>query len=351
MTKLTYYKNLDGVRAVAALMVMTLHFFQGIKIDTPLLKTLFRLSYLGQTGVDLFFVLSGFLITRILLNSKNEQNYFRNFYTRRTLRIFPLYYLFLAIYYFISPWIFNNERISFADQIYYWIYLQNFAMTFGWSSLGPTHFWTLSIEEHFYLFWPVVIFYFSNRNVLRIIVLIIVGAILLRIVMLASSYNVGWFTLTNFDSLAIGALLSLLELKGYFKKENASFFKILTVTIFIPTFFLWMLYTTEANFAMQVIKNTLLSFFFFALIGSILSMNQNHSVNRFLQSTFLTHSGKISYGLYVYHLLAFRLVGFFLNSKFWELNMIIEFSLTYLLATLSYYLYEVKFLNLKKYVV
>ncbi len=150
--KLIYYKNLDGIRAIAALMVMFFHFFASIKINTPTLSVLLKLSIFGQTGVTLFFVLSGFLITRILISTKHNTDYFKNFYLRRTLRIFPLYYLFLLIYYYIYPLIFNTGFTPIKDQLYFYAYIQNFAETFHWTANGPNHFWSLAVEEHFYLF-------------------------------------------------------------------------------------------------------------------------------------------------------------------------------------------------------
>jgi peptidoglycan/LPS O-acetylase OafA/YrhL len=219
--KLKYYKNLDGVRAIAALMVMVFHFFQHVEPSTKLLNILTKVSVFGQTGVTLFFVLSGFLITRILLDTKETTGYFKNFYLRRALRIFPLYYLFLAITYYVVPLIVNTPFGSFNQQIFYFTYLQNFAITFNWDSVGPVHFWSLAVEEHFYLFWPVVVYLFSTKNLSRVIIGIIIGALLLRIFMLNNGYGVFYFTFTRFDSLAIGALLAIAELRNSFRKENS----------------------------------------------------------------------------------------------------------------------------------
>ena len=150
--KLEYYRQLDGVRAIAALMVMFSHFFVLNHSDHGILHAVNKISVLGQTGVSLFFVLSGFLITRILLATKQSPGYFADFYIRRSLRIFPLYYFFLALYFFIIPLIQHVPSVPWDHQFSYWIYLQNFAMIFGWSQTGPGHLWSLAIEEHFYLF-------------------------------------------------------------------------------------------------------------------------------------------------------------------------------------------------------
>lgn len=131
--KISYYKELDGVRAIAALMVMVFHFFLYLKTSVPTLLVIKKLTGIGQTGVSLFFVLSGFLITRILLKTKNNEHYFKSFYIRRAIRIFPLYYFFLAIYFFLIPIIKNTSFIPFNEQFYFWVYLDNIPMTFKWN--------------------------------------------------------------------------------------------------------------------------------------------------------------------------------------------------------------------------
>jgi peptidoglycan/LPS O-acetylase OafA/YrhL len=160
-----HLRELDGIRAIAALMVMFFHFFQNIQTDDSFLLTVKKLSIFGQTGVSLFFVLSGFLITRILINTKNSESYFLNFYVRRSLRIFPLYFFFLLLYYFVLPWLEQKPIASFDRQIYFWTYLQNLAVTFEWDFAGPGHFWSLAVEEHFYLFWPFLIYFLTQRGI------------------------------------------------------------------------------------------------------------------------------------------------------------------------------------------
>ena len=158
MRKISYIKELDGIRAIAAWMVMFLHFFQMLNINTGIFFYINKVAIFGGTGVSLFFVLSGFLITRILISSKLKKNYFKNFYIRRSLRIFPLYFLFLLFYYVAYPLVLNEKFVSFHNQIYYWVYLQNFALTFNWTSVGPLHLWSLAVEEHFYLIWPLLVY-------------------------------------------------------------------------------------------------------------------------------------------------------------------------------------------------
>jgi peptidoglycan/LPS O-acetylase OafA/YrhL len=347
--KLTYYKNLDGVRAIAALMVMFFHFFKEIEPDSYILKIFSKIAIFGQTGVTLFFVLSGFLITRILFNTKDTSGYFKNFYVRRTLRIFPLYYLFLFIYYFLLPLIFGTAKSPFNEQLVFYSYLQNFANTFNWNSAGPSHFWSLAVEEHFYLFWPFVVYLFSPKNLTRIIVGIIIGALFLRIYMLNLGYGVFYFTFTRFDSLAVGALLAILELKNYFKKENTKYFLILLGSIFIPTLILWSFFTREGNVYIQMFKDPLLTFIYFSIIGFLLCIKENHPLNSLLKTRFFSYTGKISYGLYVYHPLAYYICMKFIDVKNVMLSFFIGVIMTYLISTLSFYLFESSFLKFKKY--
>ncbi len=145
MRSLKYFPELDGLRGISALMIIFFHFFQGV--DALEYNLITKILVFGQTGVTLFFVLSGFLISRILLDTKNEENFFRNFYVRRSLRIFPLYYLFLLMIYVLYPLILNN-KIRFEELWYYFIYLQGLAVTFNWPTIGPGHFWSLAVEEH-----------------------------------------------------------------------------------------------------------------------------------------------------------------------------------------------------------
>ena len=152
---------LDGIRAVAAMMVMVFHFVG--HHGEP--RAIVQASVIGQTGVDLFFVLSGFLITRILLASRQSEHYFRSFYARRTLRIFPLYFGFLAIYFFLLPLLFGEPIPPAPTQLWSWFYLENVPQTFvSLRTSGPGHFWSLAVEEHFYLIWPLLVFSLSRRG-------------------------------------------------------------------------------------------------------------------------------------------------------------------------------------------
>jgi peptidoglycan/LPS O-acetylase OafA/YrhL len=154
---------LDGLRGLAILLVMLHHFFQNYVPEPVWIDRLvFGLMGCGWFGVDLFFVLSGFLITGILYDAKGADRYFLNFYARRTLRIFPLYYAVLVLLFVLLPRVPHPLAADYVsdsapDQLWFWLYLTNFriALNGGWySHLVPSVFWSLAIEEQFYVLYP-----------------------------------------------------------------------------------------------------------------------------------------------------------------------------------------------------
>src|SRR5262252_6295497 len=168
--------ELDGFRAAAVLAVLFHHLFYGwltpalSKIPGVFLAFLSR----GWLGVDLFFVLSGFLITGILLDSKETEHYFRNFYTRRILRIVPLYLACILLMYFCYP----DKGAYFGLSL---VYLANFAHLFRVPKPhGPGVFWSLAIEEHFYLIWPLVVRLLNKAWLIALILFIVLNTPILQ---------------------------------------------------------------------------------------------------------------------------------------------------------------------------
>jgi peptidoglycan/LPS O-acetylase OafA/YrhL len=227
--------------------------------------------------------------------------------------------------------------------------LQNFALTFNWDAVGPEHFWSLGVEEHFYLFWPFAVYFLSNENLKKLIIGVIAGAFLLRVWMVNEGYSTFYFTFTRFDSLAAGALLALLEQKNYFTKKNAGRFALLLGLLFLPAVFMWVRFTGEGNNYIQIFKFLLFSFIYFSFVGIVVSLDENHFLNKLLRTKFLNYTGKISYGLYVYHLFVYQFCNSFLQVKNVFADFAIKFAVTYLLSTMSFYLFESSFLKLKKY--
>ena len=174
----------------------------------------------GSYGVELFFVLSGFLITGILYDARNKPNYFRNFYMRRVLRIFPLYYGVLVLVFFVAPLIpmFRGQTLDYLvdRQAWAWLYAVNvyIAKQGEWSFSYLDHFWSLAVEEHFYLVWPLVVLLLAQRprTLITVSLAIALGAMLARLT--GSLMGLSWWTtyvLTPFrlDGLALGAFLAV----------------------------------------------------------------------------------------------------------------------------------------------
>src|SRR5690348_11217200 len=163
-----YIPELDGIRGIAILGVIAFHFGLFTIDSHNLLYSVYgSVVGLGWAGVDLFFVLSGCLITRILLDTRNSGHYFRSFYMRRVLRILPLYYFSVFVFfcvvlpvgYAVAPGSFSSHewaRVAPSESLWYWLHLSNWRSAFGILQTSPlTHFWSLAIEEQFYLVWPV----------------------------------------------------------------------------------------------------------------------------------------------------------------------------------------------------
>jgi len=205
--------ELDGVRGMAILLVLLSHFQGPRPASFP--SILFVPEDLGWSGVDLFFVLSGFLITGILVETRRSSNYFSSFYARRMLRIFPLYLVFIFGYFEIALPLaryFGHEQHSNYAQMWYWLHLSNWRSAFI-LDLGPlSHLWSLSIEEQFYLIWPMVVLLVRPSWLVYVCCAMILTPLGLRLAFLNNVY--GWellHRLTPFriDSLAVGCVIAL----------------------------------------------------------------------------------------------------------------------------------------------
>jgi peptidoglycan/LPS O-acetylase OafA/YrhL len=344
---LKYHKELDGVRAIAAFMVIFFHFFFVPELNLPPLLT--KIAKFCRTGVSLFFVLSGFLITRILIATKESPNYFSSFYVRRSLRIFPLYYLFLTLTFIILPLISGKPLAPFNLQVYSWSYLQNFAMAFRWPYAGPLHLWSLSVEEHFYLFWPLLIYLLSIRKIVVASVFIIVMAFGVRLFMVVYDYEAYYFTFARIDELSMGALLAVLETKNKLIDKNANKFLLISVIFAVPTIALLVIFNSLSNYIIQIVKYNLLAFTFLGMVGYVISLRETSWVNRFLYTKPMLFSGKISYGLYLYHPLCIAATWSVFPKMNLVLNFVIAVAFTFLVASASYYLFELNFLKLKRF--
>ncbi len=342
---LKYHNELDGVRAIAVFMVIFFHFFFELNLS-PLVT---KIANFGRTGVSLFFVLSGFLITRILIATKDSPKYFSSFYIRRSLRIFPLYYLFLALIFIILPLLSGKPFPPFNLQVYNWTYLQNFALAFRWPHVSPRHLWSLSVEEHFYLFWPLLIYLLSIGKIVIASVLIMVIAFVTKYFMIEWDYIPYYFTLARIDELAMGALLAVLETKNKLIHKHANKFLLISMLLALPTIALLAIFTDLNNTFIHIIKYNLLAFTFMGMVAYVISLRETNWVKRFLCTRPMLFSGKISYGLYIYHPLCIATTWRVFPTMNPVLNFAIAVGFTLLVASTSYYLFELNFLKLKRF--
>jgi peptidoglycan/LPS O-acetylase OafA/YrhL len=206
---------LDALRGLA-IVAVTLYRFGGGVWGTGPAQALEHqgLAALGARGVDLFFVLSGFLITGILFDAKGKEGYFRNFYMRRTLRIFPLYYAALVLVLLVLPVLLADFPRVDVPSAWLWLYGANVVQALrGEWCLGPlNHFWSLAIEEHFYFVWPLVICYTSRRTALWLAGGLALASVLARAAWLAtggSDVAAEVFTPLRLDGLLLGSWIAL----------------------------------------------------------------------------------------------------------------------------------------------
>jgi peptidoglycan/LPS O-acetylase OafA/YrhL len=206
--------ELDGLRGIAILLVLIFHCRAIANPVTMPQRLYYSGPDAGWIGVDIFFVLSGFLITNVLLNTTAHAGYYSHFYIRRALRIFPLYYVIIALLALGSLLGFFQIDPSFPGrQIWYWFYVQNWLIFFRHLPIEVVgHFWSLAVEEQFYLVWPLLILLASRRRLTGSLCVLTIGvSFAIRIGMvLAGVIGVYFYTIARMDTLAFGALAAVL---------------------------------------------------------------------------------------------------------------------------------------------
>jgi peptidoglycan/LPS O-acetylase OafA/YrhL len=267
-----------------------------------------------QSGVDLYFVLSGFLIKGILLDAKGSRHYFRNFYARRVLRIFPLYYLVLTAGLVILPAISHPMSQKWRDegdlsQWWYWLFLSNW-----WIALrgyGPRNglidlSWTLSIEEQFYLIWPFVVGWFERKGLIRVCIGLIATAFAFRLSLAVAGAPDAWphmMTPARLDALGVGSLIALLVrgrrgVAGILRPAAwvaAATLPLLAVLILPPG---WVPGWHVLSIACG---GTTMAAFFGALLVMTLGGRPGSVASRVFGNSALRAFGIYSYGLYLFH--------------------------------------------------
>lgn len=359
--------ELDGVRGIALLAVMLSHGGPMIIRGGVLSKIVVYTMIPGWSGVELFFSLSGFLIAGILLRTKTAENYFSSFYVRRCLRIFPIYYFVLTIGLLAatrSSWWHSQLPTLIKTRIAYYLYLQNWPL-FWQHHLFLTnnafgHFWSLAVEEQFYLVCPLVIWLLPERVVLWLCVAGMAIALPLRVYMVhrfAEDFTAMALTSSRIDGLLIGVMLAIFFRHGIVRMR-------------------WILMMLASGGAIigyialrhhhELIDTYLymptIGITGFALLsGGFLALSQHPIgwLRRMLTARWLRIVGKYSYGMYIYHIPIYAIVDHYvakhlgvrlplpLHLGVFYVGMLIV--LTFLVSKISYDYFESKILAWKSH--
>lgn len=332
--------QLDGLRGLAVLLVLVHN------TDAYPSLHLGPIQRDGWMGVDLFFVLSGFLITGILLDTKVCGHSLKNFYARRCLRIWPLYYAVLGFMFFVVPHLRPAEATAiFAPRSSPWwsylFYLQNYLVpvpTRATGLLGVT--WSLAVEEQFYLVWPLVVWLLTPRALRRVVVTVIVLSPLLRFVLAGHGVILYSNPACRLDGLMAGALLALLARTPGMEASRY-------------TAVAWIAAPAALLLAIRTGTEQWLQFSLVALAASALVylalFAQAKTLQAVLRARFLAYTGTISYAMYLLEKIPLDAVKAFHAQGHPWLAFTGTTAATYVLATLSWYLLEKPFLRLKRH--
>lgn len=364
-----YFPALDGLRFIAFLAVFLHHatFYMDGDFSENEVWKFFR--YSGWVGVDIFFVLTGFLITILLLHERENFGKFsiKHFWYRRILRIWPLYYLAFMVGFFVAPFMFstvfsNSGFIAISNQevdntaIWYLSFLGNWSVVLqGYGELRSiTQLWAISVDQQFYILWPLVLLFVTGiRSSLFIGLLFILGAVAIRFFLTQiGTQHPGIYVHTSarLDSFVIGALLAqMLFYKptwiDKFKWFYSLMFQVLSIIVLVT-----LLYFShqQEHFA---IRNGIYGYLVIALIISYLILvciKTNTFLVKILSSTPFIYLGKISYGLYIWHILALEILFYSIGRTEYQLLIpILGLPLTIFFGYQSYIYIEKPFLNYK----
>ena len=357
-----YHPELDGLRFFAFLGVFVYHAFpitiEGLA-ETTIVSPSFWIASLimaGEWGVDLFFVLSAYLITELLLreHERNGSIDIKAFYVRRTLRIWPLYFAFLLFAFFFEPRILGVEQMEMQHLLPFSLFLGNWSLVHSYTMFSAAIIlWTVSIEEQFYLTWPLLVRWFQPRRILALGVIMLVVANLTRVGLMlgnASFEQVHFNTFARLDGLAFGVLIAaLFHGRGV---PNLSWWR--RGLLVCGGLAIWVSAGPLIELSLPRQLGVCLRYPIVALGAAGILIGILRPQGRALGITTwkpVVSLGRISYGLYVVHYLAISLVDVFLLQHLGSSSRVVAFlcalPLTIYLATCTYFLIEKPFLKLK----
>ncbi len=363
-----HYPAIDGLRGIAVLLVLWFHssYFVTIGKEWGLEGVsyyYYLLTILGETGVDLFFVLSGFLITGILIDTANDKHVFKNFYIRRSLRIFPLYYAVLFIFSAYFIFIFGFNGLDHWKIFTHLFYIQNWSLTHNDDQfILLEHTWSLAVEEQFYLFWPLLFLFFYEKGqgvkqtMYLCLFMICLSWILRLYFMDLNRHKFAYtFTISRLDGLALGALLSIsyAHYRDLLMKYRSMFLVAVGVLL---SLLLMVLFSNDisngAHHEMTRIGLMICTTLYTCLLAYIF-LSDRSVIKSFLKTSVLRSLGRYSYGIYIFHSPVMMLIVRKLYSydlSYWYAHIILLLSgtiISFMLAYLSYNLFEKRILRLK----
>ena len=359
---------LDGVRGLAILLVLAHNLNPFSSTGRPLERWIEYDSNFGWVGVQLFFVLSGFLITGILLDTRGAPRYLRAFFARRVLRIFPLYYGVLVGGLLVLPALGLAPHRLLADpehRVWLWIYLVNWAEPLGRGVAAFPHFWSLAVEEQFYLVWPFVVRHATPRRLLAITGGVMLAALAARIAVRRAGLGgeaAYMFTVCRMDALAVGAAVAALirmpAAHAWLARQRV---RIATGAgaLFVAGFATTGGYA-RASIADQTWGYTILALVFAALVLIVVLDHERGRgwLGAIFQHPILRSFGTYSYGIYLFHQFINQLIGVPLLDRLLPRGVGIKAGIVYMVAVtaasyavafVSYHGFEKHFLALKKH--
>ena len=367
-----YFENLDSIRFIAATMVFLHHstpsLFALLNFKGTWQEAIMNVLCDGGVGVSVFFVLSGFLITYLLISEfdLNSKISIRNFYIRRVLRIWPLYFAVIAFSYGIAPILDlispHNHYTCSPSYGYYLFFLGNFDVLYrGEHDLQISVFqivtWSVSVEEQFYLFWPLIFTFLSKKYWVFAIIIIITCSLIFRVVYHQNSICLNYNTFSVLLDLGVGGLFAYLIKK--YEQVNVFFENTSTWThliLFTSTFALLLLRPRFALFNYGIAVSRIVISIFFALIIVSQALTKSKSRLNLGNLHFANNWGKYTYGIYLLHhvalfILTNSLGHLHINMQTVPLQIIYilsSFAFTLFISYLSYTYYELWFLKLKR---